>query len=106
MLQIKTVTVIGVIGTMGANVAGIFASFGNVKVYCVGRDIEKVKRAIPRIVKSVRADAIARNLPLAEFAMLKKCVAESDLIFESGKEDIQAKTEILQDAEGFRLKGK
>ena len=35
MLKIKTVTVVGVIGTMGANIAGIFASFGNAKVYCV-----------------------------------------------------------------------
>ena len=41
---IKTVTVIGVTGTMGANIAGIFASFGDGKVYCVGRDIEKVKK--------------------------------------------------------------
>ena len=61
-MNINTVTVVGVTGTMGANVAGIFASFGDAKVYCVGRDIEKVKRTIPRIVKSVRADAIAKNL--------------------------------------------
>ena len=39
MEQIKTVTVIGASGTMGANIAGIFASFGNTKVYCIGRDI-------------------------------------------------------------------
>lgn len=42
-MKITTVTVVGVTGTMGANVAGIFASFGNAKVYAVGRDIEKVK---------------------------------------------------------------
>ena len=41
-MNIQTVTVIGVTGTMGANVAGIFASFGNAKVYCLGRNIEKV----------------------------------------------------------------
>ena len=61
-MNIKTVTVIGVTGTMGANVAGIFASFGNAKVYCVGRDIAKVKKTIPRIVKSVRADAIVQPI--------------------------------------------
>ena len=94
MLNIQTVTVIGVTGTMGANVAGIFASFGNAKVYCVGRDIEKVKKTVPRIVKSVRADSIAENLIPADFSMLEGCVAESDLIFESSKEDIQVKTEI------------
>ena len=75
-------------------VAGIFASFGDAKVYCVGRNIEKVKRTIPRIVKSVRADAITRNLIPADYSILEKCVAESDLIFESSKEDIQIKTEI------------
>lgn len=94
MMNIQTITVIGVTGIMGANVAGIFASFGDAKVYCVGRDIEKVKRTIPRIVKSVRADAIAKNLIPADFSMLEKCVAESDLIFESSKEDMQVKTEI------------
>lgn len=90
-MNIKTVTVVGVTGTMGANIAGIFASFGDAKVYCVGRDIEKVKRTIPRIVKSVKADAIAKNLIPADFSMLEKCVSESDLVFESSKEDIKVK---------------
>ena len=90
----RVVTVIGVTGTMGVNVAGIFASFGNAKVYCVGRDIEKVKRTIPRIVKSVKADAIAKNLVPVDYSKLENCVAESDLIFESSKEDINVKIEI------------
>ena len=94
MLKIKTVTVVGVTGTMGANIAGIFASFGNAKVYCVGRDIEKVKRTIPRIVKSVKADAIAKNLIPADFDSLEECVSQSDLIFESSKEDIGVKKNI------------
>ena len=46
-MDIKTVTVIGVTSTMGANVAGIFASFGDAKVYCVGRDIEKLRKRFP-----------------------------------------------------------
>ena len=50
-MSIRTVTVIGATGTMGANVAGIFASFGDAKVYCVGRDIEKVKKTVSKIVK-------------------------------------------------------
>lgn len=93
-MNIKTVTVIGVTGTMGTNAAGIFASFGNAKVYCVGRDSEKVKQKIPQIVKSVKADAIAKNLIPADFSMLEDCVRESDLVFESSKEDIVVKTEI------------
>lgn len=96
MMNIQTVTVIGVTGTMGANVAGIFASFGNAKVYCVGRDIEKVYRTIPRIVKSVRADAIARNLIPADYTTLEQCVAESDLVFESSAERIDVKREIAK----------
>lgn len=94
MINIRTVTVIGVTGTMGANVAGIFASFGDAKVYCIGRDIDKVKKTIPRIVKSVKADAIAKNLIPADFSMLEECVKESDLVFESSKEEIDIKNEI------------
>lgn len=90
-MNIQTVTVIGVTGTMGANVAGIFASFGDAKVYCVGRDIEKVKKTIPRIVQSVKADSIAKNLIPADFSMLESCVAKSDFVFESSKEDITVK---------------
>lgn len=93
-MDVKVVTVIGVTGTMGANIAGIFASFGDAKVYCIGRDINKVKKTIPRIVKSVKADSIAKNLIPADFESLEECVADSDLIFESSKEDIKVKTEI------------
>lgn len=95
-MKITTVTVVGVTGTMGANVAGIFASFGDAKVYCVGRDIEKVKKTIPRIVKSVRADAIAKNLVPADFSVLEECVKESDLVFESSSENITVKTDIAR----------
>ena len=95
-MDIKTVTVVGATGTMGANVAGIFASFGNAKVFCVGRDINKVKKTIPRIVKSVKADAISRNLVPADFSMLEECVKQSDLVFESSKEDLGVKSEIAK----------
>lgn len=81
---------------MGANVAGIFASFGNAKVFCVGRDIEKVKKTIPRIVKSVKADSIAHNLIPADFSKLEDCVKQSDLVFESSKEDIDVKSDIAK----------
>lgn len=93
-MNINTVTVIGVTGTMGANVAGIFASFGGAKVFCVGRDINKVKKTIPRIIKSVKADAIAKNLIPAEMSELEQCVAQSDLVFESSSEDMIIKTAI------------
>lgn len=93
-MKITTVTVVGVTGTMGANIAGIFASFGNAEVHAVGRDIEKVKKTIPRIVRSVRADSIASNLIPADFTMLDQCVSKSDLVFECTAEDFQVKKEI------------
>lgn len=93
-MNIKIVTVIGATGTMGANVAGIFASFGNAKVYCIGRDIEKVKKTIPRIANSVRAESIEKNLVPADFSMLEDCVRESDLVFESVAENIDIKKDV------------
>lgn len=96
MINIRTVTVIGVTGTMGANVAGIFASFGDAKVYCVGRDIEKVKRTIPRIIKSVRADAIGEKLIPADFSVLESCISDSDLVFESSAENMEVKIGIAR----------
>ncbi len=93
-MQIKTVTVIGANGTMGANISGIFASFGDAKVYMVGRDIEKVKTARERAAKSVKADKVAENLIAADYSMLEKIIPESDLVFESVAENMQVKTEI------------
>ena len=95
-MNIKTVTVIGATGTMGANVAGIFASFGEAKVFCIARNYERVKETIPRIVKSVRADAIAGNLIPADFSMLEQCVSQSDLVFESIAEDAELKAKIAR----------
>lgn len=95
-MVINTVTVIGATGTMGANVAGIFASFGNARVYCVGRDIEKVRLTLPRIAQSVKAGTIEKKLVPADFSMLEECVAESDLVFESSKENIEIKKDIAR----------
>ena len=93
--MIQTVTVIGATGTMGSKVAGIFASFGGAKVYCVGRDKAKIERILPKIVGSVRADCIRPNLVAADYAMLDSCVAESDLVFESVSERIDLKSETV-----------
>lgn len=95
-MDIRTVTVIGVTGAMGANIAGIFASFGNAKVYCLGRDKAKVENTIPSIVKSVRADSIRKNLIPVDYSCLQDCVSESDLVFESSVEDIAVKKEIAE----------
>jgi len=94
-LEIKTVTVIGANGTMGCNISGIFASFGNAKVYMACRSMEKAEKAVARAAKSVRAEAIAENLVPATFDDLPKCVAESDLVFESVSENFDTKQDII-----------
>lgn len=95
-MQIKTVTVIGATGSMGRNIAGIFAAFGNAKVYLMGRDIEKVRNTIPLIIKSVRADSIERNLIPVDYYSFDKCIADSDMIFDSSPEDIFIKKEMAK----------
>lgn len=94
-MEIKTVTVIGANGTMGCNISGIFASFGNAKVYMACRSMDKAQKAVSRAAKSVRAEAIAENLVPATFDDLPKCVAESDLIFESVSETFATKEDII-----------
>ena len=91
MKNIQVITVIGANGTMGCNVAGIFASFGNAKVYMVSRDVEKSKVAILKAGKSVRAESIAQNMIPVDYSSLEKCVSESDLVFESVAEDLEIK---------------
>lgn len=94
MIEVRRVTVIGAGGTMGAKVAGIFASFGNASVYLVSRDMEKSKAAVEKAVRSVRADSIRRNLIPADDSMLAECVANSDLVFESVSEDVEVKAAV------------
>ena len=88
-MTIKTVTVIGANGTMGRNISGIFASFGNAKVYMVARDIKKAESAKAKAALSVKAASIAERLVSADYSMLETCVAESDLIFEAVFEDME-----------------
>lgn len=96
MKEIKTVTVVGANGTMGTNVSGIFASFGNAKVYMVSRDIKKSEAAAERACRSVRADSIRNNLVPADYSMLDECISSSDLVFESTAEKLDVKLEITK----------
>lgn len=95
-MKINTVTVVGANGTMGCNVSGIFASFGDAKVYMVSRDIEKSKAAKIKAGKSVRAESIMSNLIPADYSMLDKCVGESDLVFESAAENLDVKLDVTR----------
>ena len=95
-MNIKTVTVIGANGTMGCNVSAIFASFGNAKVYMVSRDMEKSKKAAIKAGNSVKASSIMNNLIPADYSMLDQCVSQSDLVFESVAENLEAKLSITK----------
>jgi len=96
-MNIKTVTILGANGTMGANVAGIFASFGDAKVFLISRTKKKANEAIEKAVKSVRADAIRNRLIAKDYTEIDKCIANSDLIFESLAEDMKIKKSILNE---------
>lgn len=102
-MRIKTITVIGANGTMGSNISAIFASFGNAKVYML--DIEKSEKAVEKAVKSVRAESIRKNLIPVDYSMLKQCVSESDLVFESVVENIDIKKEVTKMASKFLKEG-
>ena len=94
MIEPKTVTIVGANGTMGTNVAAIFASFGNAKVYMISRDKTKSENAIIRAGKSVKADSITQNMIAADYSMLDECVKSSDLVFESAAEDLGLKIQL------------
>lgn len=99
--MIKTVTIIGANGTMGSNVSGIFAAFGNAKVYMICRTMEKAYVAVEKAAKSVKADAIKENLIAADYSMLKSCILESDLVFESVAEDFNTKLKINREIASY-----
>ena len=93
-MLIKTVTVIGANGTMGQNIAGIFASFGNTKVYMISRNIQDAIKAKEKASKSVKAEIIANNLIPKTYEELEDCVMDSDLVFESVAENMEIKKSV------------
>ena len=74
-MKINTVTVIGANGTLGIGVAGIFASFGNAKVYMISRSLEKSLNSIDKASKSVKANSIKENLIAKDYTNIEECVS-------------------------------
>lgn len=95
-MQIDCVTVIGANGTMGKNVSAIFASYGNAKVYMAARKYEDAKKAAETAYLSVKAQSVKANCIPVDYSRLEACIKESDLIFESTKEDFAVKREITK----------
>lgn len=87
MKSISTVTIVGANGTMGRNIAAIFASFGNANVYLVSRSLEKSNKAKESAYQSVRAESVKNRMIPADYSQLEECVAKSDLIFEACAEN-------------------
>lgn len=77
---INVVTVLGANGTMGRNIAAIFASFGNAKVYLVSRTKEKSIKAKSKAYQSVRAESVKEKMLPADYSELEQCIRQSDLI--------------------------
>lgn len=94
MKEMRKVTVVGANGTMGRNIAAIFASFGNADVYLVSRSIEKSVRAKDKAYQSVRAESVKERMIPADYEQLKDCIMESDLVFEACAENFEIKKSV------------
>lgn len=87
----NTVTIIGANGTMGRNIAAIFASFGNATVYLVSRSMDKSIVAKNKAYMSVRAESIKEKMIPSDYEHLEECVKKSELIFEACAETWEVK---------------
>lgn len=94
MKELKTATLLGANGTMGAGSAAILAAFGNMKVFMIARTIEKAKEGIRKAVDSVRSDVIEKNMIPKTYEDLEECVSQSDWVFEAVAESYDAKLEV------------
>lgn len=101
MRKIRVVTVLGGNGTIGKTVSAVFASFGNAKVYMVGRDEGRLNVARREAALSVRAGTVARNLYTRTYDCLEECITESDLVFEAVAEDLDTKKSVLTKASQY-----
>ena len=94
MKAVRNVTVLGANGTMGRNVAAIFASFGNANVFLVSRTLEKSEIAKEKAFLSVRAESIKDRMFPKDYTQLSECAAQSELIFEACAEDVTVKRSV------------
>ena len=101
MIDIKVVTILGANGTMGRNIAAIFASFGQAKVYLACRTMEKATKAIKDAYKSVKAESIINNLVPVTYDEIENVIRESDLVLESLTEDIEVKKNMYRRIKPF-----
>ena len=94
MLNINKVVVIGATGAVGKAVSGIFASFGNAKVYMIGRDLKKLEKCRYDAALSVKAITVEDNLFIDSIDNMEEHLRDADLVFESVSEDLAIKKDI------------
>ncbi|MCB1191640.1 MAG: 3-hydroxyacyl-CoA dehydrogenase family protein [Leptospiraceae bacterium] len=106
MREIKTVTIVGANGSMGAGSAGVVASFGETKVHMLARTLDKAKEGIDKAIKSVRTDTISsRMIPGTYDNDLGKAVSESDWVFELVAESYSVKEPMNKEIAKHRKPG-
>ena len=92
MREIKTVTILGANGMMGANCSGLIAGFGGCRVHMLARDIKSAEKGKIRAMESIRSDAIADRLVPGTYDIdLEHAVSESDWVLEVLAEDKELK---------------
>ena len=82
-MEIKTVAVLGANGTMGRNIAAIFASFGKAKVFLATRSLDKSKFALEKAYQSVRCESIKERMVPVTYDDIQNFIPECNLVFES-----------------------
>lgn len=93
-MKLNTVTVIGANGLMARNISGVFASEAGAKVYMMCRQTEKGLKAKDALLASGKFELDPEKLVVVGYDDMERCFAESDLIFESIKEDVALKQEM------------
>ena len=104
-MNIKTVSVVGANGTMGATVSGVIAAFGGAKVYMIARKMEAAEKAVEVAASSVKAGSVKGRLIPKTYDSLEECIAESDWVFESVAEKMSIKSDIYQRIDKCRKPG-
>ena len=104
-MDIKTVSVIGANGTMGATVSGLIAAFGDAKVFMVCRKMEAAEKAAEMAANSIKAGSVKGRLIPKTYDDFEDCVSQSDWVFESVAETVAIKSEIYQRIDKCRKPG-
>ena len=103
-MEIKTATIIGANGALGIGVSSILASFGNVKVYMIARNMKKAQDAIEKAGMAVKANSICKNMEARTYDDLEKSISKSDIVVETIIEEYEMKKKIHEEINKYLRK--